>query len=223
MSSAGQNLNNRDYTVEIGQYFSRGWEIFKQYAWGFIGFAVVIFLVTAVASKLPAPLGVGISEEGESSGGGIVNGILSPVLGAGFYIVAFNIVKNRPKSFGDFFRGFNNFLQIFLVNLVGGLLTALGLVLLILPGIYLAVAYWFAILYVVEKRMGFWAALEASRKLITKKWFSFFGFGILLLLLNLGGVLACVVGLLVTIPLTHCIVVAAYEDIVGLNIRDTEV
>lgn len=59
--------------------------------------------------------------------------------------------------------------------------------------------------------------METSRQLITKKWFSFFGLLLLIFLLNVGGAILLGVGLLVTIPLSVCIIAAAYEDIVGLN------
>ncbi len=215
MSGYSPELENQNYTVKIGQYFGRGWKIFQQYVWGFIGFAVLASLISGVLSRFPAPLGV--NEEG---GGGIFNAILSPILFAGFYIVAFKIAKNRPKSFGDFFRGFNKFLPIFLVNLVGSLLIAVGLFLLILPGIYLTIAYFFSFPFVIEKGLNFWAALEASRKLVTKKWFSFLGLGILLVLLNLGGLLVCGVGFWFTFPWSICIIVAAFEDIVGLKVAE---
>ena len=120
-------------------------------------------------------------------------------------------------DFSDFFRGFNKFLQIFLAYLIGAILIVIGFWLLIIPGIYLAVAYGFSFLFVIEKKLSFWSALEASRKLITKKWFSFVGLGIMLSLLNLAGFLLLGIGLLITIPLSSCIVVAAFEDIVGLN------
>jgi uncharacterized membrane protein len=207
----------RDYTFKSGQYFQRGWQIFKQYAWQFIGFTFLIAIISSATAQLPSPLGV--NEDGK---GGIINAILGPVLIAGIYIVAFKIAKNRTTSFRDFFRGFNNFLPIFLVNLVGSILTALGVILLIIPGIYLAVAYFFSVFFVIEKHLNFWSALEASRKIVTKKWFAFLGFALLLGLLNFGGLLALVVGLLFTIPLTVCIIVAAFEDIVGLNLADSQ-
>jgi hypothetical protein len=59
--------------------------------------------------------------------------------------------------------------------------------------------------------------METSRRLITKKWFSFFGLGLLMFLLILAGLLCFGVGVLVTIPLGSCVLTAAYEDIVGLN------
>ncbi len=212
MSNSAQSIAERDYNVKTGDYFSRGWDIFKQYALPFIGFLLLTFIISAVLSRLPYPLGLN-----EDRRGGIANSIISPILSAGFYIVAFKIAKGQSVSFGDFFRGFNNFLQIFLVGLVGGILIALGFVLLVIPGIYLLVAYLFAVSLVVEKRFDFWTALETSRKVVTKRWFSFLGLVLLMVLLNVGGLLLFGIGLLVTFPLTFCITVAAYEDVIGLS------
>jgi uncharacterized membrane protein len=217
MTGFSSDFADRDYEVKVGDYFSRGWEIFKQYAWAFILFTLVTFIIAGLLALLPSPLGVRSGSGDAMGGGNIVANILSPVLGVGYYFVAFQIARNRSYGFGDFFNGFKKFLPVFLTALVSGILIALGLVLLILPGIYLVVAYMFAQLFVVDKNLGFWSAMEASRKVITKKWFSFFGLLLLLALLNLLGLILLGVGLLVTIPLSACIVAAAYEDIVGLN------
>jgi uncharacterized membrane protein YdcZ (DUF606 family) len=64
--------------------------------------------------------------------------------------------------------------------------------------------------------MNFWAGMEFSRKLISKNWFSFLGFAFVLVLLNLAGVLLLGVGLVVTIPISACVIATAYADIVGL-------
>jgi uncharacterized membrane protein len=223
MSSLSSNRFDREYSVNIGQYFGRGWQIFKQFAWGFVVFTVLLLALSLVTSSLPAPLGTG--DEGEA---GILSTVysllLAPVLSAGFYIVAFQIARNRPREFSDFFRGFNRFLPLVLVYLVGLLLTAVGFVLLIIPGLYLAIAYLFAQALVIDKNIGFWQALETSRKIITKKWFSFLGLTLVLVLLNIGGLLALGVGVVITLPWTICILAAAYEDVVGLNsVADTEV
>ncbi|MEB3252640.1 MAG: hypothetical protein VKO01_10975 [Cyanobacteriota bacterium] len=218
MSNFNAELTNRDYEVKIDQYFSRGWEIFKEYPWGFILFTLLYLVIVGLLSVLlPSPLGARPGD-GESFGGAnIVANILSPILGVGYYCVALQIARRRPKSFSDFFGGFNKFVPVFLTALVSGLLIGLGSVLLVLPGIYLAVSYLFAQLFVVDKNLGFWSAMETSRRLITKKWFSFFGLGLLMFLLILAGLLCFGVGVLVTIPLGSCVLTAAYEDIVGLN------
>ncbi|WP_017298754.1 hypothetical protein [Nodosilinea nodulosa] len=217
MSSFSSDLVDRDYEVKIGDYFSRGWEIFKSKAPLFILFTLLLFLIQVVISVLPFPLG---ARSGDGPSGGILNlafNIVAPALTAGYYFVAFQLARGRSAVFGDFFLGFNKFLPIFLTALVSTILTAIGFVLLILPGIYLAVAYIFAQPLVIDKNADFWQAMEMSRKLVTKKWFSFFALLIVIFLLNVAGAILLGVGLLVTLPLSVCIIAAAYEDIVGLN------
>ena len=121
MSNNQFSFENQEYDVKIEEYCSRGWDIFKQYPGGFIGYLVVTFLISVASSMLPAPFGNSKDEVG-----GIVNFVLNPIFSAGFYIVALQIAKNRPKDFSDFFRGFNQFLQLFLVYIVGTIITIIG-------------------------------------------------------------------------------------------------
>lgn len=211
------DVGDRSYDFKLGQYLGRGWEIFKANALPFIGFTFLVGLILGVLSFiLPFPLGSGNPEEGQAAGNLIPN-ILSMLLFPGFYLVAFQIARNRPTAFGDFFKGFNRALPVLLLGIVSGLLTFIGLILLVLPGIYLAVSYMLSLPLLLDKNVDFWPAMETSRKLVGKKWWSFLLFGIVLALINFGGLLLLGVGLLVTIPWSYCAVAAAYEDIVGLN------
>jgi hypothetical protein len=90
-------------------------------------------------------------------------------------------VRREPAAFEDLFSGFQSgFLQLALVGIVSGLLSMLAtFCCLILPGIYLFVAWLFAIPLVADKRFEFWTAMELSRKVVTKVWFEIFGLFIL--------------------------------------------
>jgi hypothetical protein len=246
-------IARKDYSVDIGGFLNRGWAIFSQNALGFIGFCVLTVIISAVLGNIPFV-------------GPIANIVISYVLPAGYYIVAFKIGRGQASEFGDFFKGFQNtyFLPVFLATLVVGLFTGLlslpfmisgglalyepfrqmfanspdpdlanlpdlqipgsviGIVLvigiiLLLPAIYLGIAYTFSIPLIVDRKANFWAAMETSRKLITHQWFPFFGFSLVLFLINLAGVLACCIGVIFTAPLTVCAIAAAYENIVGLS------
>ncbi|HEX3080505.1 MAG TPA: hypothetical protein VHQ04_08585, partial [Puia sp.] len=63
-------------------------------------------------------------------------------------------------------------------------------------------------------------AMTLSIKLIGKKFLAFLLFFIVLILINIGGAILLIVGLLYTIPLTLCATYAAYESIVGTNPND---
>ncbi|WP_198406192.1 DUF2189 domain-containing protein [Parathermosynechococcus lividus] len=95
----------------------------------------------------------------------------------------------------------------------------MGLIIL-LPGLYLGVCYTLAIPLVVEHKFDFWPALETSRRLIARDWFGFFLLNLTIVLINVLGLCLCCVGLLVSAPLSTCVIVAAYRDIIGLNPTD---
>jgi hypothetical protein len=63
--------------------------------------------------------------------------------------------------------------------------------------------------------MDFWAAMELSRKTVTKHWWAMFGLLIVCGLVALAGVLACCVGVFVTSAIAQAAVLYAYEDIFG--------
>ncbi len=211
MYSRPQNIDalvNQGYAVDMGKYLSRGWELFQKNIGGFIGFTLVLAALAIVVGVLPERL---------DFLGTLVMLVLSGPLAAGWYYVAFRLIKQQVPTFNDFFLGFNNFLPLFLANLLVNIFVAIGMVLLIVPGVFLVVAYMFTIPLIVDRRFDFWAAMETSRKLITRQWFAIFVFVLVLVLINVVGVLLLGVGLFVTIPLTSCAVAAAYEDIVGLS------
>ena len=97
------------------------------------------------------------------------------------------------------------------------MLTGIGFLLLVIPGVYLLVCYLFAPSLVVDRRLDFWPALELSRRTVNPIWFGMFAFVLLLAVLNLAGTVALGIGLMVTVPLTCCTVTVAYADIFGLQ------
>jgi len=57
--------------------------------------------------------------------------------------------------------------------------------------------------------------MELSRKTVTKHWWKFFGFAIIFLLLGLAGLLVCLVGFFIAVPIAMASLMYAYEDLFG--------
>jgi hypothetical protein len=84
------------------------------------------------------------------------------------------------------------------------------------PGIYLLVAWHlFTPLLILDKGLDFWQALECSRRVVTRHWWTCGALFLLAVLAVAAGLLACLVGVLVTLPLATAAVVVAYEDVFG--------
>lgn len=197
-----EQLIEQGYEVDGQRYINEAFEIFKKKP----GFFIAYFVILAAA-------GVFLSRV--NTIGGNAYGLLSAVLAAGYFIVATKLEKGQSPDFGDFFKGFNLFIPLFVAGILTTLFIAIGLVLLIIPGIYLAISYFFVIPLIIYKGYNFWPAMETSRKLITKEFFAIFIFALLLLLLNIVGALLCGVGLLVSLPISQIAIYCAYKDIVA--------
>ncbi len=191
-------------SLPLGDYFKTGWELFKQYPGGFIGFFLVNVAIALVLCTIPFL-------------GPLLYFAISPALIMGNFIVSAKLLQRQPPGFRDFFTGFHFFLPLLLLSLVTSILIAIGLALLIIPGVYLAVAYLFAACLVIDRRLDFWPAMELSRRRVNPLWFGIFTFMLLLVVVNLLGGLLLGLGLLVTVPLSYCALTAAYADLFGFQ------
>ena len=170
----------------------------------------MLALFSAVSSIGQATRSVGNIHVNTSILGFFLGG---PLLG-GLYLYFLKKIRGERVRVETAFSGFSHsFLQLALASLVAGLLTALGFVCLIAPGVYLFVAWFLALPLVIDKRLEFWPAMELSRKTITRHWWRFLGLLIVLGLVNLGGLLLCGVGIFVTLPTAFAALMYAYEDI----------
>ena len=104
--------------------------------------------------------------------GGIIHLVLGGVVTGGLYLACLRRMHGEPAGVGSVFDGFKLcFVQLMLAGAISGLLTQLSFLLCVLPGIYLGVAWVFALPLVADKRLEFWSAMELSRKVVTRVWF----------------------------------------------------
>ena len=190
--------------LPLGDYIKTGWDLFKQYPGGFVGFFLIYVVISAILNRAPF-LGLPVAA------------IISTPLMLGNFIVSAKLLQGQPVEFSDFFAAFNFFLPLVVVSVITSILVTLGLLLLVIPGIYLAVAFMFAATLVVDRGLDFWPAMDLSRRTVQPMWFGMFTFLLLLFLINLAGVLCLGLGLLVSAPLSFCALTAAYADIFGLQ------
>ena len=205
-----ERLINEGYEFKLQNYINDGFALFKKNIGGFAGFYAILFSVFFVVGLIFGDYAT------------FITNLLQPILVAGALIVANDIYRGKSPDFLRFFDGFKHFLGLFILSLVSGLLIVVGIIFLIVPGIYLAVSYSFANMFVIFLGYEFWPAMELSRQIITKNWWQFFGFLIIIGLINIGGLLACGVGVIFTAPATMCMTYCAFEDIVGGAIRKQE-
>ena len=189
----------RGAVVDIGRAISRGWALVRDNMGVLVGATVLGWLITVGLAFVP-----------------VVGWAVGIVLLGGLDYMFIRRIRGEAVQIGDVFAGFNlAFLHLTLAGLVKWLLTSLGFVLCILPGIYLGVGYVFALPLVVDKKMEFWPAMEVSRRVVHRHWWSIFALVIVSGLIAGAGFLVCGVGALVTVPVASASLMYAYEDLFG--------
>ncbi len=75
--------------------------------------------------------------------------------------------------------------------------------------------YYLAFPLIVDKNLGPWEALEASRKAVGKRWFAVFGFAFLLGLINMVAMIPMGIGLVWSVPLSVIAFGILYRNVFG--------
>lgn len=196
-----QEILARDYHLKIGECFRRGWALTQQHFWLVVCASAVILVIQLVADALPPGPILGLA-------------ITFPLWG-GLDWLFLRLARGEPAGMEDAFAGFRtSFIQLLAASVVCFALLFVGVLVLVLPAIYLAVCYLpFTALLILDKKLEFWPALELSRRVVTRHWWRVFGFVLLGCLAVLAGLLALGVGVLIAIPFVQAATVYAYESI----------
>lgn len=193
----------RDVEIDISSAISRGWAL-----------VMANLPVLAGATVLTWAIGVGLGFLPII--GWAVGVLLGSVLHAGVLYMFIRRIRGEPVELGDMFAGFNvALLPLILAGLLVSALIAVGFVLCILPGIYLAVGYIFVLPLVIDKKLDFWPAMEVSRQVVHKQWWLMFLFAIVMILIVCLGALACGLGLIIAMPVVYAASMYVYEDLFG--------
>lgn len=151
-----------DFDFDIREAIESGWETYKKVAIYSISFTLLIvslqFLFMYYAENFLF----------------VYSFFLAGPLFAGFYLVANKISHGEQVIYPDFFKGFNYYLPVVLVWIVGQVITVLGIFALILPGIYFLVGYMFSILITIFSGLDFGIPWNTAERLFTKNGLSFF-------------------------------------------------
>lgn len=104
--------------------------------------------------------------------GSLTFGILAGPLAWGVFAMCWKRLREgQPMRIGDIFQQFERVLTSIGLVFLGGLLVLIGFALLIVPGLYLSVAFMYSLPLALDRRTGIWRALGLSRRLVHRTGF----------------------------------------------------
>ncbi len=183
-------------------------------------------MIVSAVVQLPfggfdAEFGIGNMDSGFRAGslilsmiGLVVSFVVGALIQAAFVRGALHELNGNKPDFGAFFQ-FGNVAQVLLASLILGVLTSIGYLVCVIPGVIAMFLTWYTLTFVLDQNHDAMTAIKSSYNLTSQN------VGPLLLLalacvgLNIVGALLCLIGLLVAGPVTLIAATYAYRFLVN--------
>lgn len=175
----------------------------------FLGIVALIFICNFL---IPSIL-FGEASRDRGLVGNIVVWIISAYATLGFSAVALKTVDKQPVSYKDFFEVRNVFIPYILATIVAQFVITLGIILLIVPGIIVALMWMFYAYLILDKKMQPMDALKQSAAITKGHRWQLFGMGVFFILMNIVGALLFGLGLIITAPITVVAMAHMYRQL----------
>lgn len=186
--------------MKIEEYFKKSFKIFKNNVLTLVLSTLIVFA-----------LGV------------LTLGILLPTLYTGLQMMILKAKRGQQISISDLFNYINKTLSLIGAFIITVILTFLGLIIFVIPGLIIATLFMYTNLYIADKNMGILEAMSASKDLVMKNSLLLhLAFYIAISIVgNIGG---SVYGLFLflTFPIGYGTISCAYDDLTTTQNQTTQ-
>lgn len=197
-------------------YYQEGWKVLTRHP-SIIGVSTVYILASLVLSYLAELPDVAFIRFVLV----VISYLAQLALSLGLIRAILKGVDDIPPRILDLLEGYLYFLPGLVAYVLLGFSILAGLLLLILPGIYVAVRLQFVFYLVVEGREAL-RALRESWAITRGLFWRLLGFGMVGLLINLLGILAFLVGVVITFPWVFTAQAILFRDLLSQEQDDGE-
>ncbi len=152
----------------------------------------------------------------------IVQIIVKGAIASAGYAGLLDIANGQPVTIGSFFRP-RNIVAVVIAGLMVDILTIVGLIACILPGLAIIVFTWFTTVAIVDRNLSPIDGIRSSIDIVKANFGSVLLAWLTFLALIIVGALMCGVGLLVTVPVAYLFLVYTYRRLSGGSVAPATV
>ncbi len=197
------------FSLDFGSIFSGGWQRFISNI-GSVLLYSIIYIIGVIVLTIPFFIIVGPAflsillglKRGAMLGGSIflfiiiaiIVGIVGLGWGAGFASVLKKLVLGEKADFTDMFSQFGKLLQLVIFSILAYIAIAIGLIILIIPGLFLMIAWSQAFYLIIDKNLDAISAMKTSWDRVLKDFWTVTGVFILLIVII--AILSFILGLI---------------------------
>ncbi len=189
----------------VGGAIKEGWRLTKENLGFLLAYEIILFLVCVLLGAIHDGFILAIVH--------FIGWLVCLLIKLGLYNSSLLITAGIKPGFDQMYKNYPLLLSWIIASILFGIMFVIGLVLLIVPGLYVWAKYGFFPFFILDKKAGPIEALKLSGKATEGiRWHIFLLF-LACLGLNLLGIILLGVGLLFTIPTTLLALAIVYRRI----------
>lgn len=146
-----------------------------------------------------------------------ISWMIFSILRIGMLYTALRVIRKEPVPFTSIFSGFPRIIHILIADILVGIVVFWGVILLIIPGIFLAISFSMRGLLIMEMDVDCIRALRGSWQMMKGYRIDYFLLWVVLIGINIAGLIPFGMGLIITVPLSYGAVAAFFSYVYKVN------
>lgn len=239
-----EEVKKNGFNINIGDIFSRAWDIFSGTAFyvilGLILPGIIAWIIKFILGLFITIPSFFVTDADDFSD--LYAQVLTPIalfgMGLSFFINAalapisvsiLTIAKkydgHRNPDFNDLFIHYKDgkFGSIFLAYIAIQIITVIATAFCVIPGVIFLVTSLFIFPFIVFSNLSVGDAIKSSVSVLWKNFWQSFLFCLAAVGIFIVGGLACIIGLFVAIPLIYIGIYVFYKDVIGFEGDSNEI
>lgn len=199
-------------SIDLVALFKFSFSQYKKYASFIIG-AMLTFFVLAIVPQIYFMFDVPDPPTTKSQFVSLLLTAIQLFLTLGFTKIMLLLIQDEYVEVADMFNNFRPFLSYFVASFLYGIAVVLGTLLLVIPGIFIAIRFQFYPYFILEEDLSSFIALQKSYNLSQNLTLELLLLGIVIIALNIAGMLFFGIGIVLTYPLTTMATAIVYKSL----------
>lgn len=193
-----------DVPIKTGKAISYGWTTVKKDFWYFVSIALIVMVISSLGQY-----------SHDRTKWSLLNFLLSGWMACGYWTLFLSYENGKKLPLSELFTQFKHYVRFLGATIWVGLYVGIGFILLVVPGVYLALKYQFTLLFLLDKNLGITDAMQHSAQLTKGKKMSLLGFDLVSLGVVILGAIVFGVGILVAVPVVWLANVYLFRSLTG--------
>lgn len=184
----------------ISEVFKTSWQFTKSQIWVLAGLLIGFTILSFILSM------IGMPAEGSTAGAlivSVISLIFSSLFMLGYYKNIFQTLDGEEPQFSAYGQESRKVFTYIIANIIYTFIVIIGVILFVIPGIYLALRLQFYIQFIIEENAGIIESLQKSWALTKDQTLPLFLFALTVIGLAILGCAFLFIGLFIAIPLTY--------------------